>query len=113
MPMEPERARDLLARERARIERSLTDLASDGEGDELSHLDQHMGETDLFDEERDAGLADRLRQELDAVQRAEKRLADGTYGRSVVSGDPIPDARLEIVPQADRTVEEQARIDHT
>lgn len=111
--MEPERARDLLARERARIERSLAALASDGEGDELSHVDQHTAESDLFQDERDAGLAERLRQELDGVQRAEKRLADGTYGRSVVSGEPIPDARLEIVPQADRTVDEQARIDNT
>lgn len=110
--MEPERARELLARERARIERSLADLASEG-GDELSHVDQHTGETDLFEDELDAGLTERLRHELDAVQRAEKRLADGTYGRSVVSGEPIPDARLEIVPQADRTVEEQARIDNS
>ena len=36
----------------------------------------------------------------------------GTYGLSVESGEPIPDDRLEAVPWAERTVEEQARYDH-
>ena len=35
-----------------------------------------------------------------------ERLADGTYGRSVRSGDPIPDERLEADPAAELTVEE-------
>ena len=41
------------------------------------------------------------------MERAEKRLADGTYGLSVRSGDPIPDARLEAQPTAELTIEEQ------
>jgi RNA polymerase-binding transcription factor len=42
-----------------------------------------------------------------AVERAEARLAAGTYG--LESGKPIPDERLEAVPTAERTVEEEAR----
>jgi DnaK suppressor protein len=112
--MENEHARELLARERDRVERSLAALAAgDGEGEELAHVDQHLGDagTETFERERDEGIADRLRGELDAIERAERRLAEGSYGRSVESGEPIPDARLEAIPWAERTVEEQARHD--
>jgi len=39
--------------------------------------------------------------------RAEERITRGTYGKSVVSGLSIPDARLEAEPLAERTVAEQ------
>jgi DnaK suppressor protein len=112
--MDPKRAAELLAAERARIERALAELTSKGnEGDELSHVDQHLADegTELFEQELDEGLAERLREELAAVERAEQRLMSGTYGLSVESGEPIPDERLEAVPTAKRTVEEQARYD--
>jgi DnaK suppressor protein len=110
--MDPERAAELLKRERARIERALADL-SQGNDEELSHVDQHMADqgSELFEQERDAGIAARLRAELAAVDRAEARLADGKYGLSIESGEPIPDERLEAVPMAERTVEEQARYE--
>jgi DnaK suppressor protein len=102
--MDPERARQLLARERARIEEAIADLgpeASDGDepGDE--------GSEHLYQQEFDAGRARDLRDQLAAVERAETRLQEGTYGLSVESGEPIPDARLEIVPTAERTVAEE------
>lgn len=65
----------------------------------------------LYDAELDEGLSDDLRAELAAVERAERRLADGTYGLSIESGDPIPDERLEAMPTAERTAEEQERFD--
>jgi DnaK suppressor protein len=104
------RATELLAAERARVEQALAELERGG-GDELSHLDQHVADegSELFEQERDAGLAERLREELAAIERAEQRLMSGTYGLSVESGEPIPDARLEAMPTAERTVEEQAR----
>ena len=49
--------------------------------------------------------------ELAAVARAEGRLIDGAYGLSIVSGEPVPDERLEAVPTAERTAEEQARFE--
>jgi DnaK suppressor protein len=110
--MDPKRAAELLQAERSRIEEGLADLEPDAD-EELSHVDQHLADegTELFDEERDAGLAEGLREELAAVERAEQRLMQGTYGLSVESGEPIPDERLEAVPWAERTVEEQARYD--
>ncbi len=109
--MDLDLARQLLARERDRVERELTALrAGDGEDGELSHVDQHLADsgTELFERERDAGFVTQLEQQLAAIARAEARIDDGTFGRSVESGEPIPDARLEAMPWAERTVEEQA-----
>ena len=52
-----------------------------------------------------------LQSELGAVERAEARLADGTYGLSIESGTPIPDGRLHSFPAAERTEEEQLRYE--
>jgi DnaK suppressor protein len=106
------RARELLARERQRIERSLADLGP-APDEELSHVDQHLADagSELFETEREEGLATQLREALAAVERAERRLEEGKYGLSVESGEPIPDERLERMPWAERTVEEQTRYD--
>jgi DnaK suppressor protein len=110
--MDRERAQELLRRERERIESALAAQA-DSRDTELSTQDQHLGDdaTELYDDELAEGLRERLAEELGAVGRAEQRLAAGTYGLSVESGDRIPDERLEAVPTAERTVEEQARLD--
>jgi DnaK suppressor protein len=107
--MDPDHARGLLQRERARIERAIADLGvRDGEtpddpGD--------RGSENLYQAEFDAGLSEELAAQLQALERAEARLAAGTYGLSIESGEPIPDARLEAVPTSERTVEEQERLE--
>jgi DnaK suppressor protein len=111
--VDPKRATERLQAERSRIEQALAELHP-SPPDELADVDQHVADegSELFDEERDAGLAEGLREELAAIERAEQRLMLGTYGLSVESGEPIPDDRLEKVPWAERTVEEQSRYDH-
>jgi DnaK suppressor protein len=106
--MDNERARELLARERSRIEGALAELQGEGalEGDENLEPGDEDSE-DLYQDEFNLGRAGDLRRELAALERAEARLADGTYGRSIESGEPIPDGRLEAVPTAERTVAEQ------
>ena len=54
----------------------------------------------------DDAITDSMRDRLAAIDRALKRLDDGSYGRSVRSGKPIPDERLEADPAAELTVEE-------
>jgi DnaK suppressor protein len=105
--MDPDRARELLAAERTRIERALARLRPEDTG-ELSD-DDEPGDagSELYQDELDQGLADELRQDLAAVERAEARLAAGTYGVSIESGKPVPDERLEAIPTAERTVEEE------
>ena len=112
LKMDSDHARELLARERARIEHALADLRQEmaGEEEQDPFEPSDVGR-DLFDKELGEGLAERLREELEAVERAERRLATGTYGLSVESGKPIPDARLETIPWAERTAEEQARYE--
>jgi RNA polymerase-binding transcription factor len=108
------RARELLAGERTRIESSLADLERVRQS-ELDEIDTGVSLEDdaeaLTDEQVDDALAEQMRRQLEAVERAEKRLEDGTYGFSVESGDPIPAQRLEAIPWAERTAEEQERHD--
>ncbi len=110
--MDTEHARELVGRERRRVEEALVRLRPEAD-EELSHLDQHPGDqgTEVFEAERDEGLIERLQEELSAIERAEKRLEEGTYGVSVESGEPIPDPRLEAIPWAERTAPEQQRYD--
>ena len=111
--MDPERAREILNRERQRIELELASLRSERGDGELSNVDQHTADSgsELFEVERDRSMIERLQNELNAIERAERRLEEGTYGLSVESGEPIPDARLEAVPWAERTAQEQSRLD--
>jgi DnaK suppressor protein len=105
--MEEKRARELLAAERERVEAELARLR--GEGSEESDAHREPGDlTDenLYQDEFDAGRAQDLARKLEAVERAEERLANGTYGLSVRSGKAIPDQRLEANPTAELTIEE-------
>jgi DnaK suppressor protein len=105
--VDPDRARELLAAERARIERALAGLAHEDDAEPADEYDPSNLGSDLYQDELDEGLADDLRGRLDAVERAEERLAAGTYGLSVLSGEPIPDGRLEALPTAELTAEEE------
>jgi DnaK suppressor protein len=110
--MDPERAKELLQEERRRIERSLRGLAF-ADDDELLHQDDHPADdaSDLAQDDIDEALVEQLQRELEAVDRAERRLAEGTYGLSIESGEPIPDERLEANPTAERTAAEQQRFE--
>jgi len=112
--LDASKARKLLKAEQERIQRELGELRSaTGDDGELSTVDQHPADagTEMFEEERDQSMIERLEQELQAVERAFQRVEDGTYGVSIESGEQIPDARLEAVPHAERTVDEQARFE--
>jgi DnaK suppressor protein len=109
--MDAQEARGLLARERARIERAIVDAARPT-GDEAGDVfDSADVASQLLESEIDEGVARPLREELDAVERAERRIGEGTYGFSVDSGQPIADARLRSIPWAERTAEEQAALE--
>ena len=106
--MDSERARELLARERERIERAIAGLTEEDAQASAGGSEPGDAESeDLYQSEFDAGLAEDLAEQLAALERAETRLAAGTYGLSVDSGQLIPDERLEALPTAERTVEEQ------
>jgi DnaK suppressor protein len=103
-------ARELLEAERERIERQLAELAAP-EDPPTDPADPGDPAPELLDAEIDAGLAEQLRDKLAAIERAQARLAEGKFGLSVESGEPIPEARLRTIPWAERTAEEQARYE--
>jgi RNA polymerase-binding transcription factor len=103
--VDSERAQQRLADERARVERELAAIGPqeaeeqpEDSGDQADDLDQAG---------KDEAIREQLQRTLEAIERAEARLDEGTYGRSVISGEPIPDGRLEAIPWADRLVEEE------
>lgn len=111
--VDSERARLLLNAERARVEHLLDAVRGDSESDR-SAANQHGDMSDsselLVSEGTDDAVAKALTKRLAAIGRAEQRLADGTYGRSIASGELIPDERLEADPAAELTVEEAQQL---
>lgn len=63
----------------------------------------------IFERELDATLGKQFDRELQGVNRALEKIEEGTYGFSDGSGEPIPKGRLEAIPEAIYTVEEQQR----
>lgn len=67
----------------------------------------------ISDEAKAAGFQESTlaAQTLKLVREALRRIEEGTYGKSLESGEPIEPARLEAVPWAQYTLKEQEKID--
>jgi DnaK suppressor protein len=109
--MDSERARSLLVAERDDVQGLLKDAEAAGQENRVSEVDSQTGDTGdaaqpLQAQGEDDAIAESLRNRLEVIERALHRLDEGTYGRSVRSGEPIPDERLEADPAAELTVEE-------
>jgi len=109
--MDSERARSLLVAERDDVQGLLKDARAAGRQDRQSEVDSETGDygdaaQPLQAQGEDDAIAESLRNRLEVIERALSRLDEGTYGRSVRSGEPIPDERLEADPAAELTVEE-------
>ncbi len=109
--MDQSQAQELLAADRTRVQELLADTVAAGREDRLAEAEpgdmedpaQALGQQGVDD-----AVAASLRERLAAIERAEQRLRDGTYGVSTRSGAPIPDERLRADPTAELTVEEAA-----
>ena len=109
--MDLEQARTLLTEERLRVQQQLAasrvtrtaDHESEDQTGDIADPAQPLSEQGVDD-----AIAVTLADRLAAIDRALARVDDGTYGRSVRSGDVIPDLRLEADPAAELTVEEAA-----
>jgi DnaK suppressor protein len=108
--MDENRARTLLQDERSEVLSLLRDTETATQVDRETEDEEGVDVLDvaqsLTAEGTDDAIAASLRDRLAAIDRALGRLDDGTYGRSVRSGVPIPDERLEADPAAELTVEE-------
>ena len=119
--MEPDDARDRLAEERERLQRvragfdaeRLHDESEDESTSELSHLAQHSADvaSETFEREKDFSILEQVEAELADVDRALRRLDDGTYGTCEACGHPISDERLEAMPAARFCIAHQAEAE--
>jgi DnaK suppressor protein len=107
--MDEVRARSLLAAERAEVEQLLRTVGVAQQQEFVA--EQETGDfadraEPLTAEGVDDAVLSELRDRLNGIARAEQRLSEGRFGRSVRSGSPIPDGRLEADPTVELTVEE-------
>ncbi len=117
MAVDLEAARSRLEERRADAARSLSRLRErlqqpQGEsGGELSLADQHPADAATETEQRELDLtrSRALEGELAAIEGAIARVDKGTYGRCTICGEPIPDERLEVLPQTPFCVRDAAR----
>jgi DnaK suppressor protein len=109
-----------IAQQRTRLEALRRELLGGEENtiaDERTSQEEHGDEAEEFEDDAQGMAQDEINQSLRNVndlriadiQRALQKIDEGTYGRSDESGDPIPKARLEAMPEAIYTVEEQGR----
>jgi RNA polymerase-binding transcription factor DksA len=116
--------RQLLMAEKEQAEAVIGGTQSQGEPDtmnqagtdraELSSQDENHpadAATELQLREQDMALIDNARSLLQQVNRALEKLDEGSYGISDESGEPIPVERLEAIPYATRTVQEQEMVE--
>jgi DnaK suppressor protein len=108
--MDENRARTLLQDERGEVLSLLAGTEAAAQADRETEDEEGVDVSDpaqsLTAEGMDDAVAESLRDRLAAIDRALRRLDEGTYGRSVRSGVQIPDGRLEADPAAELTVEE-------
>jgi RNA polymerase-binding transcription factor DksA len=108
--MDQEDLRQRLSDERSRLEQvrsgfdseHLHDESEDESMSELSHLAQHSADvaTETFEREKDFSILEQVEAELADVERAMRRIDDGSYGTCEACGSPIGDDRLEAMPAA-------------
>jgi len=105
---------DFVEQQRRRLEALRADLlgpaarASEGADDnseEVETYDERAQE--LVAKEIDQAIHDVDERRLSRIERALEKISEGTYGFSDVSGAPIPQARLQAVPEALLTVAEE------
>ena len=106
-----EELREELVRMRGGLEEDQRERAED-EGDMTENDSGDMSQS-LFTREVDATVEEQVERRIQHVERALQKIEEGTYGLSDDSGEPIPKGRLEAVPEATRTIEEQQRARET
>ena len=119
--MERDEARELLEDEQRRLQNLRTGFdeenihteSEDESVGQLSHLDQHPADqaSETFEREKDFSILEQVEAELADVERALKRLDDGTYGTCEACGTAIADERLEAMPATRFCVQHQQQAE--
>lgn len=108
-----ERMRKLLAVERDTYERQAQQLRAEADslvadldpGDVQFDEESGEGDTIAVERGRDLALAAKALEMIEEIDHALSKFDEGTYGICEVSGEPIPQERLEAIPWAREKVE--------
>lgn len=115
-----EEFRQILLDEKAKVERAFRNIAEgslrNAQKDFLgedSVYDQHPADigTETFARERDLGLKDALETDKAKIERALRRIEEGTYGICERCGREIPEERLRAVPTTSLCIRCQKEAD--
>lgn len=98
-----------------KLQAQISSAMNDGQAEERATQQQSLGEAQEFEDDAqrltsldiEESLLNRNTRRLQLIGRALEKIKDGTYGFSDVSGKPIPRDRLEAVPEALVTADEQ------
>lgn len=112
-----DRFRTELLKERKRVEADRASYSGEVEGEtQQEHVDD-LADPDLndpadegsnlYDRDRDLAAVENAERLLTKIDRALAKIDDGTYGLSDIDGTPIPVERLEAIPYAVTTVEQE------
>ena len=102
-------------RQLTKLREQLKRSAAGGEAEEAGLKSAELSQAREYEDdaqklaalETEGNLVSRDAARLSRIERALRKIEEGTYGFSDVSGKPIPEARLEATPDAINTVQEQ------
>lgn len=112
--MNEDQIRKTLLGEKARLEALRNDTSESGNlGDDDGDAEEYFGDEGMETLQTSMTLAsiEQIEAELEEVRVALEKLDNGNYGISELSGEPIDPARLEAVPTARYTLEEQQQME--
>ncbi len=112
MPVSYGELRSRLKAKSAELRSQLDDLHQDVREEGVGYSN-HMADagTEVFEQERDIGLARQLQLSQQKVSDALEKFEDGTYGICESCGVRIELARLEVVPETRYCLECQSRLE--
>jgi DnaK suppressor protein len=110
------RARKRLDARLAELDHSSAVLSGEGAGlgsGDLSHIHQHPGDqgTDISDADREGAVLEAAAADRAQIEQALERIENGSYGRCIDCGKPIPAGRLAARPEVERCVADQQRFE--
>ena len=88
-------------------DRSDTEEGATGDSADYDPNDPADEASNLYDRDRNQASIENADRMLGKIERALQKMDDGTYGLSDVDGTPIPLARLQVLPYALATVEQE------
>jgi RNA polymerase-binding transcription factor DksA len=105
-----ERLRDEFATTAEEIRARLATPQRESGGD-IAVVDQHPADaaTETAERELDLSRGAMFEARVKQIDDAFKRVEDGSYGRCVICGQPIPDERLELLPDTPFCVKDARR----